>query len=185
MGTSFRTAIGLAVIVALTVVHGDAQQRTQGQSTPQPPQPQTQQPPAAGDQPQPPAFRTGINFVRVDVIVTDKSGNPVGDLKESDFEVAEEGKPQKIQTFKLIKLDGGIKEAIDQRPRQIRTDFDEESEASRDEVRLFGVFLDDYHVRRGTSMAAANPLFRFIQTQIGPTDMVGVMYPLETTAAVR
>src|SRR5439155_19630438 len=61
----------------------------------------------------------------------------------------------------------------------------EEAEASRDEVRLFGVFLDDYHVRRGTSMAAANPLFRFIQTQIGPTDMVGVMYPLETTAAVR
>ena len=29
----------------------------------------------------PPVFRAGINFVRVDVIVTDKKGNPVADLK--------------------------------------------------------------------------------------------------------
>ena len=39
--------------------------------------------------PQQPVFRTGINFVRVDVIVTDKTGNPVSDLKPGDFEVTE------------------------------------------------------------------------------------------------
>src|SRR5579862_7706250 len=144
MGTTLRTAIGLTAIVALTVVHAQSQQA-------QPPaqKPAATQPPATTDQPpqqQPPAFKTGINFVRVDVIVSDKKGAPIGDLKEADFDVVEDGKPQKIETFKLVKLDGGIQESIKEAPRQIRTDYDEEAEASRDDVRMFGFFLDDYHV---------------------------------------
>ena len=80
--------------------------------------------------------------------------NAVGDLKAEDFEVTEEGRPQSIETFKFIKLDGGVTEAVKEPPRQIRSEFDEEAEAARDDVRLFAVFLDDYHVRRGSSMAA-------------------------------
>ena len=34
-------------------------------------------------------------------------------------------------------------------------------------------------------MSAREPLARFVETQLGPTDMVGVMYPLETVASVR
>ena len=186
MATTFRTAIGLAVIVALTVMHGDAREGVQAQ--PQQQQPQSQPPPAGQPQQQPqppPSFRTNINYVRVDIITTDKSGNPIGDLKASDFEVFEDNKPQTIDTFKLIKLDGGVQDSITEPPRQIRTDFDEESEAAKDNVRLFAFFLDDYHVRKGASMSTANPLFRFIQTQIGPTDMVGVMYPLQPTSSIR
>ena len=70
-------------------------------------------------------------------------------------------------------------------PREIRSDYDEESEAARDDVRLFAIFLDDYHVRRGASMAVRKPLDEFIETQLGPTDMVGVMYPLESLASIR
>src|SRR5215813_2794885 len=77
-----------------------------GQQPSQPPA--TDQPPASGQQP---VFRTGINFVRVDVIVSDKAGNPVGDLKPEDFEITEQGKPQKVETFKLISLDGGLMSA--------------------------------------------------------------------------
>src|SRR5262252_2236563 len=70
------------------------QQRDQGQD-----QQQTQPPPAGN---QPPVFRSGINFVRVDVIVSDKSGANIADLKQTDFEVTEDGKPQTIESFKLI-----------------------------------------------------------------------------------
>ena len=135
--------------------------------------------------PQQPVFRTGINFVRVDVIVTDKNGNPVNDLKPGDFEITEQNQPQKVETFKLISLDGGLIPAPTDRRRQIRTDTDEESEAARDDVRLFALFLDDYHVRRETSMSARSQLARFVETQLGPSDMIGVMYPLEPIAAVR
>src|SRR5262245_59416268 len=58
-------------------------------------------PPPAGAQPQDPTgaspvFRTGIDYVRVDVIVTDKAGNPVTDLKQEDFEVVENNQAQTI-----------------------------------------------------------------------------------------
>ena len=120
------------------------------------------------------------------MIVTDnKSGAQIADLKDSDFEVIEDGKPQKIESFRFIKLDGGVSAAIKEPPREIRTDNDEEMEAAREDVRLFAIFLDDYHVRRGTSMAVRNQLAQFVDTQLGPSDMIGVMYPLVSTSSVR
>jgi VWFA-related protein len=167
---------GLAAAVA-SGVRGHAQ-------TPQPPASGQAQTPPPTD-PQQPVFRTGINFVRVDVIVTDKNGNPVDDLKPGDFEVVEQNKPQKIETFKLIALNGGLIPGPEGPPRQIRTDADEESEAARDDVRLFAFFMDDYHVRRETSMGARTQIARFVETQLGPSDMIGMMYPLEPIGAVR
>jgi VWFA-related protein len=170
-------------------MRGDAQQ-AQGQAQAGPAQPPSTQAPSTPatpptDQQPPPVFRAGINYVRVDVIVTDKSGAPNTDLKVSDFDVTEDGKPQKIDTFKLVKLDGGLSDAVKEAPREIRTDYDEEAEAARDDVRLFAIFLDDYHVRRGASMAARGQLAKFVDTQMGPSDMIGLMYPLESTSSVR
>jgi VWFA-related protein len=168
----------------LGVAHAQQQQPPQPQQqSQQPPQQPGAQPPA--DPNQPPVFRSGINFVRVDVILTDRSGNPIADLKPTDFDVAEDGKPQKIETFKFIKLDGGVADSIKEPVREIKTDYDEEAEAARDDVRLFAVFLDDYHVRRGSSLSVRKQLATFVENNLGPSDMIGVMYPLESTASVR
>src|SRR3954466_1496824 len=179
--------VAAALLAALcTLGHVPARLFAQGQQQPPPQQQPPAQQPATPDAPQPPPiFRAGINFVRVDVITSDKSGNPVGDLQQSDFDVTEDGKPQKIETFKLIKLDGGTSEAIRTPPREIRNDHDEEMEAARDDVRLFAIFLDDYHVRRGASLAVRKPLATFIENNLGPSDMIGIMYPLESTSSVR
>ncbi|MGE3510995.1 MAG: VWA domain-containing protein [Vicinamibacterales bacterium] len=145
-----------------------------------PPSQETQQP-AGGT----PVFRGGIDYVRVDVIVTDKSGNPVNDLTQNDFEIVENGQPQQIESFKLIELNGGLIQGVDGPPRPIRTDHDEELEAARDDVRLFGIFLDDYHVRQSSSMSARQQIARFVETQLGPSDMVGLMYPLQPVSTIR
>jgi VWFA-related protein len=155
-------------------------------------QPASQEPPAPPQEQQPepqpdagqPVFRAGISFVRVDVIVTDKQGNPVVDLKQADFEVLEDGRPQAIESFKLVRI-SGVPEAGAEPARAIRSDFDEQSEAARDDVRLFAIFLDDYHVRRGAGMAMRGQLARFIETQLGPLDMVALMYPLTPIDVVR
>jgi VWFA-related protein len=181
MARSIRTIAATgALAVALFSIRGDAQQPTQP--------PQTQPPPPPAGQPatpQQPVFRAGINFVRVDVIVSDKQGNPVDTLKASDFSVTEDGKPQTIETFKLVQLDGGAIPGPDGPPRPIRSDFDEETEAAKDDVRLFAIFLDDYHVRRGNSMRVRAPLEQFVLNQLGPSDMVGLMYPLESLSSIR
>src|SRR6185295_17153950 len=77
-----------------------------------------QQPPA----PEQPIFRGGINTVRVDVIVTDRQGNPVSDLKLEDFEIQEDGKPQKPETFRLVKIDAQVAPAYTSRTIRSRND---------------------------------------------------------------
>src|SRR5947207_12497985 len=104
MGTRLRLVALSAAVLTMLGSAGIAQQTSRQEKPAANGQPaaQDQPPPAqSSDQPPPqppPQFRTGINFVRVDVIVSDKSGNPVGDLKAEDFEVSEEGKPQKVET---------------------------------------------------------------------------------------
>lgn len=158
-----------------------------GQTPPPPPAqpPPAQNPPAQQDpQPQPPRIRTGINYVRVDVIVTDKSGTPVLDLKADEFTLQEDGKPQKIEAFDVVKIDE-VSQAESRPPKAIRSDYDEEQEAARADVRLFVILLDDYHVRRGSDMAVRKPLIDFIQNQLAPADMVALMYPLTPVSDLR
>jgi VWFA-related protein len=143
-------------------------------ATQQPPANQTPAQPAAADSQQP-IFRTGINFVRVDVIVTDKQGAPIADLKQTDFELLEDNKPQTIESFRFVKVDGS---APVETQRAIRTRSDEERAAADDNARIFVFFLDDYHVRLGNSMGARKPLAEFVQNSLGPNDLVAVMYPL-------
>ena len=62
------------------------------------PQP-TQTPPPAEGASVNPIFRTTARLVQVDVVVTDKQGRPIPGLKESDFTVLQDGKPQKVRVF--------------------------------------------------------------------------------------
>ena len=197
-------AMWTASVGAPTFAEATADQRVQQPSNPPPaeqpasPPPATPQKPADGqtgqpaqgqpaqgqpapDQPQRPTFRTDINFVRVDVIVTDKKGEPITDLTQKDFQVWEDGEPQDVESFKLFKIDA-LTQTTPARP--IRSTFDEESEAQRSDVRLFAFFMDDYHVRRGNGMRARMAIADFVRKQIAPQDMVGIMYPLTPTDAV-
>jgi VWFA-related protein len=143
------------------------------------PQATPQQPP----QPQVPTFRAGVNLVRVDVIVSGRDGKPVIDLTEADFEIAEDGKPQKIETLKLVRIDG-VPQPGDAAPREIRSLSDEETEAAREDARLYAVFLDDYHVRRASAMSVRPVLAAFVQKQLAPADLCGVMYPVTPVSAL-
>lgn len=188
MGNTSRF-VGIAALVGLLISAPAAQERPQqgagtaagaqgGQGQQQGGQAQQQ----AG-QAQQPTFRTGINFVRVDVIASDKSGKAVTDLKPTDFELLEDGQPQAIETFRFINVTGNP--ADGETPKAIRSDYDEEAEAARDDVRLFTIFLDDYHVRRGSALGVRKALIDFLQKQVGPSDMVGLMYPLQPVSALR
>ena len=117
-----------------------------------PPQQPPAQPPPADAQPQrPPVIRSGINFVSVDVIITDKkTGEVVLDMKQDEFEVREDRKPQKVETFETVKIDAELNAGI--APKAIRSLYDEESAAREPNTRLFILLLDDYHVRRGNDM---------------------------------
>jgi VWFA-related protein len=51
---------------------------------------------------QQPTFRSGVELVTIDVVATDRSGNPVHNLKVEDFELLEDGTSQPIRTLRFI-----------------------------------------------------------------------------------
>src|SRR2546421_6289529 len=63
-----------------------------------------QAPPPPPSAPQQPTFKLRVDYVEVDVVVTDKDGNLVRDLKKEDFQVMEDGKAQAINTFSLVDI---------------------------------------------------------------------------------
>lgn len=150
-----------AVLAVALIQAGSAQEPAAPQDAPEQPRP---------------TFRTDINFVRVDVIVTE-DGEPVTDLTQADFEVLEDGQPVGIEQFRLIRVDGTPRPG-DPPPRPIRSRDDEITEAARDDTRVIAIFLDDYHTRMSNGMSVKRQLAEFLETQLRPTDMVAVMYPL-------
>ena len=53
-------------------------------------------PHADAQQDQPPTFRTGVQYVEVDVRVTDSDGHVVRNLKKEDFTLVDDGQSQTI-----------------------------------------------------------------------------------------
>ena len=177
----------LIALIAIVVLAGLPGPRAQQQAPDPDTAPAEAEAPADQQQPadpESPTFRAGINFIRVDVIVTDDDGNLVSDLDVSDFQVLEDGEPQTIESFQLIEI-GPVPEPDAEPARPVINRYDEEREAARADTRIFVVFFDDYHVRWENGVRAGRTLARFLRENLQPTDMVGIMYPLTPLDDVR
>ena len=56
---------------------------------------------------EPPVFGTGVELVRLDVVVLDKDGRPVTGCSREDFVVEEEGRRQTVESFEPVIVRGG------------------------------------------------------------------------------
>lgn len=135
---------------------------------------------SAQEPPQQPIFRAGTDLVRVDVTATIRGDEPVADLQLSDFELTEDDVPQVVETMKFVRVDGTRTSDLNE-PLAIRSREHAIQEAARDDVRLFGIFLDDYHIdkRPEITLPLRAALASFIN-QLGPNDLAVIMEPLES-----
>jgi len=186
MRGGFVAFVSLAGAVAVL----SAQQPPQSPPAQPPVQPPSsqQQPsqPPSQDKPQqpPPVFRTGTNQVRVDVTVTDRKGEPVRDLGKDDFEVREDGVPQAIDTIKLIEANGAAPD--DDMSLPIRSRQHAYAEAARDDIRVFVIFWDEYHIgEMAPAIRARAALTDFVQAAFGPTDLVALMDQLTPSDTIE
>ena len=186
MRGGFVAFVSLAGAVAVL----SAQQPSQSPPAQPPAQPPSsqQQPsqPPSQDKPQqpPPVFRTGTNQVRVDVTVTDRKGEPVRDLGKDDFEVREDGVPQAIDTIKLIEANGAAPD--DDMSLPIRSRQHAYAEAARDDIRVFVIFWDEYHIgEMAPAIRARAALTDFVQAAFGPTDLVALMDQLTPSDTIE
>ena len=82
---------GLALCMAASVL---AFANAQSPSSPQPP----------ADQP---TFHIGVDAVRIDAVVTDSKGQIVTDLTADDFELKDDGRPQKVTLATFVPVASG------------------------------------------------------------------------------
>ncbi|HEY8549559.1 MAG TPA: VWA domain-containing protein [Vicinamibacterales bacterium] len=149
-------------------------------------------PPAAGTQeaqpartpvqPVPPVtFRTEIDYVEVDAVVTDEAGNLVKGLTRDDFEIYEDGVQQKIAMFTQVEIPVERTERlmIDSRP----VIPDVKSNARPFDGRLYVIVLDDLHTAALRSALVKRAAREFIDRYLGENDIAAVIHTSGRTDA--
>jgi VWFA-related protein len=126
-----------------------------------------QQPP---DQ-QRPVFRTGTSLVRVDAYPS-KDGKILEGLAAEDFEVLEDGVPQKIASFQFVEYQRNTPSAERRDPNSQREGFQLAADPS---YRVFVIYLDNLHVDFKGSHHMRVPLITFMQQVLGTKDLFGVL----------
>jgi len=148
------------------------------------PAPQTGQAPAptVDTQPVPPVtFRAEIEYVEVDAVVTDERGNLVKGLTREDFDVYEDGKPQKVSFFSQVvipvdRLDRFVNEA-----RPIVPDV--RSNARPFEGRIYVLLLDNRHTGALRSALVKRAAHDFVDKYLGANDVAAVIHTSGSTDA--
>jgi len=128
----------------------------------------------------PQVFRTEANFVRVDAYPT-RNGQPVLDLKAEEFEIFDDDKPQKLETFEHVLISPAGPQSQRSEPNSIGAS---QQAIADPRNRVFVLFLDSAHVTLEGSWHAREPLIRFVDRLLGPDDLVGVMTPTMSAADV-
>ena len=103
-----------------------------------------------------PGFAAG-EPVSLDVVVTDAKSRPLLDLRPADFELIDSGEPRSVDAVRP--QPGG--------------------------PRVFGVFLDEFHVQAGgPSTRARGALLNVVDTQLRDGDSVAIVKPLDPLHAI-
>jgi VWFA-related protein len=95
--------------------------------------------------------------VRIDVFATDARGRSIDTLTVADFELREDGV---LQTLDSVRF-------------------------TRDEPRMFAIFLDEYHVSASNTDRVRAALTRFVDTEVSERDLMVVMKPLDSLLTIK
>jgi VWFA-related protein len=162
-----------ALFVSITTAAASAGQNP---PAPQPPPPAQQPPP-----PQAPTFKVRVDYVEVDVVVTDRQGNLVRDLKKDDFQVLEDGKTQAINTFSIVDI------PVERADRPLFAESPIEPDVKTNEKpfdgRVYVMVIDDLHTRFGRSARVKGAAKQFIERRLGANDLMAVVHTAGPTDA--
>ena len=154
----------LPAAVAVLLVCGAAALPADQNPPPAAPAPQTQQP----------TFKLRVDYVEVDVVVSDRQGNLVRDLKKEDFQVLEDGKPQSISAFSLVDI------PIERAERPLFAASPIEPDVKTNERpfdgRVYVMVIDDLHTRAGRSIRVKLAAKQFIERRLGANDLMAIVH---------
>jgi VWFA-related protein len=119
-------------------------------------------------------FQVEVNYVDVDVVVTDELGQFVTGLTRDDFEVFEDGKPQKVDTFSLVEIPLEKPQQVVFQGRQIAPDA--QTNRRPFDGRVYVFVLDDLDVSAMRGAQVRDAARKFVQQHMGANDVAAVVY---------
>ena len=122
---------------------------------------------------EPALFKARVNLVMVPVVVRDRKGNAVGNLKQEDFQLFDKGKPQYIARFsmeraggRLLKAGGGVQatgpdKLVDEKPSDLPD-------------RFIAYLFDDVHMKFGDLARSRDAAGRHVDEALRTTDRAAI-----------
>jgi VWFA-related protein len=130
----------------------------------------------------PPAFKSGVDVVAVDVNVVDKNGQPVAGLAAEQFELTVDGKPRRVASVTFLNYASGAEatQPLAAQPLRIDRSFSSNEVEEADTAapgRVLLLAVDQLSFAPGSGRAAIESARRFLD-RLQPSDRVGlVAYP--------
>ena len=128
---------------------------------------QTQAPPSV-------TFQVEVNYVDLDAVVTDDNGNFVPGLTRDDFEVFEDGKPQKIEMFSYVELPVERPDRFTVLNRPVSSDV--RSNRRPFDGRVYVLVMDDLDISPLRTPLVKQAAREFIDQHFGANDVAAVVY---------
>jgi VWFA-related protein len=133
-------------------------------------------PPPASQEPEE-VVRVSSELVQTDVMVFNKQGNFVDDLKSEEFELKVDGKPQPIAFFERVEAGAINEDAQLAAARGGRTRAESRPPGAPiplDRGRTVIFFADDLHLSPESALRARQALLRFVDEELGQNDEAAV-----------
>lgn len=125
--------------------------------------------------------KISTTLIQLDVVVTDKKGNPVTDLKPEDFEVYENGEKRKITNFTYISSN----DDTTNQPTDAKNSKEKPNKYSvpppplklkPEEVRrTYAIVVDDLHLSFTSTFWVKEALKKFVNKQMQDGDLVAII----------
>lgn len=119
-----------------------------------------------------PIFRSDAHFVRVDAYPTAKDGSIITGLTAEDFEVSEDGKPQRLDSAQYIEFERWSP-GVD--PPAVETQRDSFRLAADPTYRVVVVYVN--RLSRNSAQYVRQPLIDLLTREVGPRDLYGLLMP--------
>ncbi len=121
-------------------------------------------------------IRVKTDLVQLRAVVTDRKGQLVDNLKQDDFEVLENGRPQSVGFFSLERIQKGLSLPVASDRKSVAApDQPKPSAVSAKPVRTIVLFVDTLHLSSVSFLRTKQQLRRFVDEQITDEDLVGIV----------
>jgi VWFA-related protein len=120
---------------------------------------------------EPATFRSRVNLVMVPVVVRDKQGRAIGNLRQEDFQLFDRGKPQVITRFSVERpgMPGG-------KSRDANGGKSPKTDGAKVDIpeRFVAYLFDDIHLNFGDLARVRDSASRHMETALKPADRAAI-----------